>query len=300
MNKKVLLWVILGVVVVGGLAGASIANNARGKVEAVQMARVRREDVTSQVKAFRDTWRDGINSYLTYLRDRLTVARDLLTESGSVFVQIGDENVHRVRALMDEVFEDRNFIAEIVVEKTSGASMEYVDRVTDYILWYARDAASTKYRPCLQVKRFSDFAYEYKFVQDDAGHRSVRRRFDPTCDNERMVYAVKPLTSQTQASTTLYDYRFRGQAYASGKRQWATPIHGMERLEKANRIEARASSIGFVRFFHDFSVVPMSNVWTDTGTGSFTDAKVYVVQTGAKTVQRCILMATDPADSPRQ
>ena len=111
-----------------------------------------------------------------------------------------------------------------------------------------------------------------------------------------MVYAVKPLTSQTQASTTLYDYRFRGQAYASGKRQWATPIHGMERLEKANRIEARASSIGFVRFFHDFSVVPMSNVWTDTGTGSFTDAKVYVVQTGAKTVQRCILMATDPGD----
>ncbi len=248
-----------------------------------------------QVKAFRDTWRDGIHSYLTYLRDRLTVARDLLTDSGSIFVQIGDENVHRVRAVMDEVFGEQNCIAEIVVEKTSGASMRFVDRVADFILWYGKDVERTKYRSAFEVKKFESYAYEYKFVQDDAGYRHNGMRYESPADEER-VYAVKPLTSQTNASTTLYDYSFRGKIYKSGKRQWATPTHGLERLVRANRVEERASSIGFVRFFHDFSVVPIPNIWTDTGTGSFTDAKVYVVQTGVKIVQRCVLMATDPGD----
>ncbi len=248
-----------------------------------------------QVKAFRDTWRDGIHSYLTYLRDRLTVARDLLADSGSIFVQIGDENVHRVRSLMDEVFGSQNIIAEIIVEKTSGAGMKYVDRVADFVLWYGKDAERTKFRPAFQVKQLSLFAYEYKFLQDDAGYRSADLRYEGGPDEQR-IYSVKPLTSQTNASTTVYDYVFRGTTYKSGKRQWATPIHGIDRLVKANRVEARASSIGFVRFFHDFSVVPIPNIWTDTTTGSFTDAKVYVVQTGAKMVQRCILMATDPGD----
>ncbi|WP_296554654.1 DNA methyltransferase [Pigmentiphaga sp.] len=248
-----------------------------------------------QVKAFRDTWRDGIHSYLTYLRDRLTVARDLLTESGSIFVQIGDENVHRVRALMDEVFGDVNVIAELIVEKTSGASMEYIDSVADYILWYAKDKSRTKFRPIYQTKSLAQFAYEYKFKQDEAGYRNLNLRWLEG-DSEATVYAIKPLTSQTNATTTLYDYEFRGKVFKSGKRQWATPVRGMDRLAKANRVEARASSIGFVRFFHDFSVVPISNIWTDTGTGSFTDPKVYVVQTGAKIVQRCLLMATDPGD----
>ncbi|MBW6454873.1 MAG: site-specific DNA-methyltransferase [Trueperaceae bacterium] len=248
-----------------------------------------------QVKAFRDTWRDGIHSYLTYLRDRLTVARDLLTESGSIFVQIGDENVHRVRAVMDEVFGNGNVVADIVVEKTSGASMRYVDRVADYVLWYARDIEKVKYRHGLASKQLDQFIYEYKFVQDEAGHRSQDARVQDLKQSER-VYAIKPLTSQTNASTTRYKFGFRGKEYASGVRQWATPVSGMERLVKANRVEIRASSIGFVRFFDDYSVVPISNIWTDTGTGSFTDPKVYVVQTGAKIVQRCILMATDPGD----
>ena len=248
-----------------------------------------------QVKAFRDTWRDGIHSYLTYLRDRLTIARDLLTDSGSIFVQIGDENVHRVRAVMDEVFGEQNCIAEIVVEKTSGSSMRFVDRVADFVLWYGKDTERTKYRSAFDVKKFEAYAYEYKFVQDEAGYRHNDLRYQTSADEDR-VFAVKPLTSQTNASTTLYDYVFRGKTYKSGKRQWATPIHGLDRVVKANRVEERASSIGFVRFFHDFSVVPIPNIWTDTGTGSFTDSKVYVVQTGAKIVQRCLLMATDPGD----
>ncbi len=248
-----------------------------------------------QVKAFRDTWRDGIHSYLTYLRDRLTVARDLLTDSGSIFVQIGDENVRRVRALMDEVFGDENCIAEIIVEKTSGSGMRFVDRVADFVLWYAKDLQRTKYRSAFDVKKYEAYAYEYKFVQDDAGYRSNDLRYQSAVDEDR-VFAIKPLTSQTNASTTIYDYAFRGRIYKSGKRQWATPIHGLDRVVKANRVEERASSIGFVRFFHDFSVVPIPNIWTDTGTGSFTDSKVYVVQTGTKIVQRCLLMATDPGD----
>ncbi len=248
-----------------------------------------------QVRAFRDTWKDGIHSYLTYLRDRLTAMRDLLTESGSIFVQIGDENVHRVRALMDEVFGEGNSIAEIVVEKTSGSSMKYIDSVSDFILWYGKSADQTKYRPPFSQKSIEKFSYEYKFVQDEAGYRSNNLRLDSNSKLSQ-VYAVKPLTSQTNASTTNYEYVFRGRKFKSGKRQWATPQQGMNRLVKANRVEVRASSIGFVRFFQDFSVVPISNIWTDTGTGSFTDEKVYVVQTSAKIVQRCILMATDPGD----
>ncbi len=247
-----------------------------------------------QVKAFRDTWADGIHSYLTYLRDRLTVARDLLTPSGSVFVQIGDENVHRVRALMDEVFGEENCISEIVVEKTSGASMQYLDNVSDYILWYANDKSKAKYRPLYVEKDLADFAYEYKFVQDEAGYRSNDAR-EVKSSTDR-IYAVKPLTSQTNASTTVYDYQFRERGFKSGVRQWATPVRGMDRLVRANRVEIRAASLGFVRFFDDYPVVPSSNIWTDTGTGSFTDTKVYVVQSGAKMVSRCILMTTDPGD----
>ena len=248
-----------------------------------------------QVKAFRDTWRDGIHSYLTYLRDRLTVARDLLADSGSIFVQIGDENVHRVRALMDEVFGEENVIAKLVVEKTSGASMRFVDSVADYILWYGKSAEHTKYRPAFQSKRLTDFLYEYKFLQDESGYRDRDTRYQDG-EDETLVYAVKPLTSQTNAATTIYEFPFQGRTYESGKRQWATPLRGMTRLAKANRIEKRASSIGLVRFFQDFSVVPISNIWTDTGTGSFTDPKVYIVQTGTKIVQRCLLMASDPSD----
>ena len=173
--------------------------------------------------------------------------------------------------------------------------MRFVDCVADFVLWYGKDVERTKYRSAFQVKKYDAYAYEYKFVQDDAGYRHNNLRYQSAEDEDR-VYAVKPLTSQTSASTTIYDYDFRGKRYKSGKRQWATPVSGLDRLVKANRVEDRAASIGFVRFFHDFSVVPIPNIWTDTGTGSFTDAKVYVVQTGAKVVQRCLLMATDPGD----
>jgi adenine-specific DNA-methyltransferase len=253
-----------------------------------------------QVKAFRDTWRDGIHSYLTYLRDRLTVARDLLSDSGSVFVQIGDENVHRVRALMDEVFGEANAISEIVVEKTAGASMEYIDSVADFILWYAKDRSHTKYNQLFYDKKSGRTGLSlYKFIQEADTYRrpaSSEERDNPEELTKQSVFTVDALTSQTQATTTRYRAQFRGKEYESGVRQWATPPTGFMRLSKAQRVEYRASSLGYVRFYNDYPVIPLRNIWSDTGTGSFTDPKVYVVQTGTKIVERCVLMATNPGD----
>jgi adenine-specific DNA-methyltransferase len=253
-----------------------------------------------QVKAFRDTWRDGIHSYLTYLRDRLTVARDLLTDSGSIFVQIGDENVHRVRAVMDEVFGENNCISILVVEKTAGSSMEYIDSVADFVLWYGKDRERTKYRQLYYDKKHGRTGLTlYKFIQDeDTTRRSLTA--DEKDNSEELtakrIFSVDALTSQTQASTTRYRASFRGREFDSGIRQWATPPAGFARLAKAQRVEYRASSVGYVRFYNDHPVIPLRNIWNDTGTGSFTESKLYVVQTGTKIVERCLLMATDPGD----
>jgi len=252
------------------------------------------------IKAFRDTWELGIHSYLTYLRDRLLLAKDLLSESGSVFVQIGDDNVHLVRNLMDEIFGRQEFVAEIFVEKTSGAGMDNIDRVVDVLIWYAKNKSNVKYRQQFVEKKFHQYSYEYKFKANNTGYRQRLSKIEmeeaERSGNADGVFAVKPLTSQTNASTTLYKFLFRGVLYKSGKRQWATPLSGMERVAKSGRIEPRASSIGLVRYFSDFLVAPITNSWSDTGTGSFTDDKVYVVQTATKVIERCMLMTTDPGD----
>ncbi|MBH0114368.1 site-specific DNA-methyltransferase [Novosphingobium sp. YJ-S2-02] len=248
-----------------------------------------------QVKAFRDTWRDGIHSYLTYLRDRLTVARDLLTESGSIFVQIGDENVHRVRALMDEVFGDENCIAEIVNSTTTSSSSQFIDATADYILWYGKSRDKTKYRGLLLDKAggsSTDALYRHVRTDDGEYHRNaVGENYD-----EGRVFRIDQLTSQTQAATTNYTACYEGRNFPVGKRQWATPQRGMARLTKAGRVIVSGSSLAYVRFLDDYAAIPVRNIWMDTGTGSFTDPKIYVVQSGTKAIQRCILMATDPGD----
>lgn len=254
-----------------------------------------------QVKAFRDTWRDGIHSYLTYLRDRLTVARDLLADSGSIFVQIGNENVHRVRSVLDEVFGEDNAVAEIIVKTTTSSSSLYIDSVNDFVLWYAKDVTRTKYRALTLSKVTEDeLPPMYANVQESCG---TRRRLSPderrnpaAAQTQGRIYRIDQLTSQTQATTTRYDLRFRGRVFTVGKRQWATPIQGMNRLIASDRIEISGTSPTYVRFLDDYSVVPLGNIWTDTSTGGFTDTKVYVVQTASKVIQRCILMATDPGD----
>ena len=251
-----------------------------------------------QVKAFRDTWRDGIHSYLSYLRDRLEVARDLLADSGSVFVQIGDENVHRVRVLMDEVLGAENFVTQITNSTTTSSSSQFIDTVGDFVLWYAKDRKSCKYRGLFLNKEdspTSDDLYRHILTIDGWIHRNS----SPTSFPEELdprVFRIDQLTSQTQASTTRYAAEFEGHLYPVGRRQWATPPTGMTRLMKSSRVLVSGRSLAYVRCLDDYPVIPLRNIWTDTGTGSFTDPKLYVVQTNTKIIQRCILMSTDAGD----
>ena len=248
-----------------------------------------------QVKAFRDTWRDGIHSYLTYLRDRLTVARDLLTDSGSIFVQIGDENVHRVRAVMDEVFGEDNYSGQITVVKTAGQSSELIAGTADFVLWYAKKRASIKFRNPLLGKGFeADKSGVYKWVREPDGSARPLRDDERAADQTTNVFAMDNISSQRPPGD--FPVHFCGRTFGPGKGYWKTGEIGMGRLIRANRIGQATNSLRYVRFLDDFRAQAIGNVWNDTGTGSFTDEKIYVVQSGTKLVQRCLLMATDPGD----
>ena len=229
------------------------------------------EDLTQEpemVRAFRDTWELGIHSYLTYLRDRLFLARDLLHESGSCFVQISDENVHRVRDLMDELFGSRNLIAEIVFQKTGSQSGDFVQTINDYVCWYAKDA--------------------------DAAKRKFRPLFLPREEREESDYSPDPITSGGETEGSTFEFSFQGRMFHPGKgAHWKTTREGMERLVIADRIVAQKGQIRFKRFWQDFPAKPLSNVWADVGGARDI---VYVVQTNTKIAQRCLLMTTDPGD----
>ena len=251
-----------------------------------------------QVRAFRDTWKDGIHSYLTYLRDRLTVARDLLHDSGSIFVQIGDENVHRVRALLDEVFGDENFVSEIVFAKTTGQTTDLLAPSFDILLWFAKKKETVKFRRLFREKTVGgEGAVVYTQIEDDD---LQRRRLSPdeiargTFSGK--VFATSDIRSQSGGSTTSFPVSFEGRAYIPGKGYWKISETGFSKLLAANRVTQGGTTIRYVRYFNDNPVFNYTNYWGDTGTGSFTDEKTYVVQTGTKTIERCILMTTDPGD----
>ncbi len=253
-----------------------------------------------QVKAFRDTWRDGIHSYLEYLRDRLTVARDLLTESGSVFVQIGDENVHRVRALMDEVFGEDNHITQIAIRTTTGRAGAFLSDASNYLLWYSKNRENCKYRTPLQSKEYSssaDSVYSLAKLKDLSVQR-VNKLIDLEYDEKYRIFRIDNLTSQSASSTTLFSFDFQGRSIPQPKKGgWKTNALGMKRLMQSDRIYSNTkTSAYYIRYYEDFSAIPLSNMWMDTGTGGFSEEKVYVVQTNSKVIQRCILMTTDPGD----
>jgi adenine-specific DNA-methyltransferase len=234
-----------------------------------------------QVKAFRDTWRDGIHSYMTYLRDRLTVSRDLLSDSGSIFVQIGDENVHRVRALMDELFGDENFINAIGVAKTSGlSSADRIPGVLDYILHFAKNKDALKFRVLYQSK------------DESAGDYLLFRHKDNVLPEE--TYRISDITKPGPGSR--YDYEFREKTFHPKNRWWGNTEEGMRRLELADRLQISGSTLNFKRRWNDFPFTLVTNLWSDTGTGGFLERKVYVVQTRQTIVERCVLLATDPGD----
>ena len=252
-----------------------------------------------QVKAFRDTWRDGIHSYLTYLRDRLTVARDLLTDSGSVFVQIGDENVHRVRAVMDEVFGHNNFVSLISFMTTTGLTSAFLPAVNDYILWFSKDIRSLKFRQLNQIRKLGDkTAQRYSRLETYDGE--VRPFGDVEKFEKQKIrgaFSLSDLTSSHEYLVGKEPISFQGRKYLPGKRYWSTSPEGVRRIGSAGRLMPERTRIRYKRFFDDFPAVPLSNAWTDIGgVQSRADEKVYVVQTSTSAVSRCILMTTDPGD----
>jgi adenine-specific DNA-methyltransferase len=260
-----------------------------------------------QVKAFRDTWRDGIHSYLTYLRDRLTVARDLLTDSGSIFVQIGDENVHRVRAVMEEVFGEDNCVSLIGFAKTSGSTEEHLGQTTDYLLWFCKDKSRVKYRAALKRKKPGEKGgTNYNRVRDLAGVSNSLT--DTSLGDARIgtgewrIYSLDNLTSQSagrdkgEGAASWFGVELDGRIHKpSLSVRWKTNERGMARLKAGGRLEATASRLGYIRYLEDFPAVQISNRWDDVG-ASFMADKIYVVQTSQTVIQRCILMSTDPGD----
>lgn len=252
-----------------------------------------------QVKAFRDTWRDGIHSYLTYLRDRLTVIRDLLTDSGSVFVQIGDENVHRVRALIEEVFGEQNFVSQIVYRTTTGKASAALDSTRDFIIWFAKNVENLKFRK-QYFKRLPSFDDNYRFeYREDGTLRALEvtemAEIDSIASKTR-VAAANPLTSQSASSTTLFEYDFQGFPFKPGKGGWKTNLSGMEKLRKSSRLFGIGKTLRFIRLFADFDVQANNDIWDDTRQSGFGNEKRYVVQTVPLVIQRCLLMTTDPGD----
>jgi adenine-specific DNA-methyltransferase len=254
-----------------------------------------------QVKAFRDTWRDGIHSYLTYLRDRLTVARDLLTESGSIFVQIGDENVHRVRALMDEVFGEDNCVALIQFKKTGGFDASSVASICDYVVWYAKAKQSLKYRSLFEQKVYGEGSGErYKSCLLPSGETVPSSRLTDDEGNLKLPEGARlflggPLTSDG-APTNPFSFTFEGQMLNHKPNQhWKTTLDGLARVSKAGRLFLTKTFANYRLFLDDFAATPVTNMWTDT-MGTAERDKVYVVQTVSRIVQRCLLMTTDPGD----
>jgi adenine-specific DNA-methyltransferase len=261
-----------------------------------------------QVKAFRDTWKDGIHSYLTYLRDRLTAMRDLLTESGSIFVQISDENVHRVRDVMDEVFGAENFVSQIIFTKTAGATSEYLPGTYDIILFYCRNKSKLKFKPPYRRKILSGnggSAYSrVRFADLTTRALTVEEKFSPEAlPVGSRVYRIDNLTSQSvgrekgEGAASWFPVRFQGREIRPSIRvRWKTSEGGMRNLLNAGRLESTGGGLYYVRYFDDFAVYAETDVWSDTGIAGFASDKQYVVETSTKVIERCLLMATDPGD----
>lgn len=248
-----------------------------------------------QVKAFRDTWRDGIHSYLTYLRDRLIVARDLLTDSGSIFVQIGDENVHRVRALMDEVFGEDNCFSQIAIKKTLGLGSAGMAGTLDYCLWYSKNVKLIKFRPVPSPRTIGE-GTGYTWKQDGKGSFRRMTADEQLIANEQFrldeVFCAAPLMSSGYTDSCFYDFEFEGEVVKSQKYSWKTTKTNLTRLIKAGRILKPGVLPNYKLFASDVPTEAMSNYWDDCRASGL----IYVVQTSNKVIERCMLMASDPGD----
>tara|TARA_R110001583_G_scaffold195554_1_gene376083 strand:+ start:10831 stop:14082 length:3252 start_codon:yes stop_codon:yes gene_type:complete len=252
------------------------------------------------IKAFRDTWELGIHSYLTYLRDRLMLARGLLHESGSVFLQISDENSHLVRNLGDEIFGTDNFIAEVKFKKSTATSSSLLPTTNDLIIWYAKDRSAVKYRQLYWPKGSELASYSLAEHQET---KRIRKLTKSEMENwsvgeEWSVFSAQNLRSQGVRANTTCSFEFNGSSYYSGdNHNWKTHVTGLTRLGRANRLHASGALPNYKRYLADFPVYPITDFWDDTAIAGFSgEDKRYVVQTAEKVIERCILMTTDPGD----
>ncbi len=251
-------------------------------------------DLTAEpemLKAFRDTWELGIHSYLNYSRDRYKLAYELLSETGSIFVQISDENVHLMRNLLDEIFGPTNFIVDIIFTKTGSKESGKIEPINDHLLWYTKDADKVKYRRLFVNRQYEDLINDgFKYLEDDGSlSKNIPKNYDP----ERVV-RFDPITSDGFRETTTVEVEFNGKTYFPGnKSHWKTSVDGLNRLDEKDRLVKNEKSLQYLRKLSDYPVKGFSNLWYDLGGAS---NMVYVVQTNPKVIERAMLMTTDPGD----
>jgi adenine-specific DNA-methyltransferase len=252
------------------------------------------------VRAYRDTWTLGVHSYLAYLHDRLVAARELLHPSGSAFVQIGDENLHRLRSVLDEVFGADNFIAIIAFKKTGGQSSSALPAVVDYLLWYAKSRDQMKYKSLFQIKQPGEVgATNYTWIELESGLRRPMTSDEiaqSQVDSTSKVFQAYPLFSEGPSQTDLPFSCFGTSFVPSPNSHWKTTADGLKRLARAERLLAQGKTLRMVNYLGDYPATPLTNVWTDTQTSGFNENRLFVVQTLPLVVERCILMTSEPGD----
>jgi adenine-specific DNA-methyltransferase len=263
------------------------------------------EDLTSEpemLRAFRDTWELGIHSYLGYLRDRLLLMRDLLHESGSIFVQISDQNVHHVREILDEVFGSRNFVSQIGFEKTRSQTSGLIAPIFDYLLWYAKERPKVKYHALFAEKSFGgEGTTQYRYVESPDEKIQRRMSAEELADmtlvpKDWRIYSPSPLVSESASASTTEAVEIGDRKFKPTRGGWKTNSSGFSRLKASHRILVFGNTLMFKRYYDDFPYFPIANFWRDTFMTGFSESKTYVVQTSIKVIQRCILMTTDPGD----
>ena len=262
--------------------------------------RDRQQDLTREpemVKAYRDTWTLGVHSYLAYLRDRLTMARELLADTGSMFVQISDENLHRVRCIMDEIFGSDQFRALIPYRTTTGKASSGLDVTCDFVIWYSKSDQCRVNQ--LFTPRGPEEDENLRHIEWSDGSRASTRDVSvirTEMNRGAKVWRQNPITSQTPSDSTVFEVDFREHTFIPRKGGWKTNREGMNRLLLSERLCASGATLGFIRYLDDFAFKPINNVWEDTRQSGFGEKKAYVVQTTPTVIERCMLMTTDPGD----
>jgi adenine-specific DNA-methyltransferase len=281
--------------------GIKYGSNFQPFVNKIKVKDGKDDDLSQEVetiKAFRDTWELGIHSYLSYLRSRILLAKSLLTESGSIFIQISDQNIHLVRILMDEIFGAKNFVSLITVKKTGSLGQKTLDNVSDYLIWYCKNKTKIKYHQLYQEKDFTDNStslYNYGEFTNNERRKLTKDEFELAKKGKLKckLFRPTPLTSESGGENSSFIVEFEGQKFRPVKGYWKTNKEGFERLKKSNRLMIVGNRLNYVRFLDDFPVTALTNLWDGLGGAA---NKQYVVQTNSTVIERCLLMTTDPGD----